>query len=404
MTADELRQASSDARKQRWAVPGSAHDRLVRWTKILLPARSASSIAVLALAPLDKKGDVSFILDKKKVQNAHERMRVEEARYTGIDDKGQRFLIAANNAIQRSSDVPIVDINGMFAQLDQPQGPLLIAREQRPLQSRYAEGRDRRAGAGRRRRRIPARDSRCHRRPEAAPACERGPGRGLHAARPVPGGPAERRSGQPHRGARWRCSLENRARGGQMMGVRSVGIILALSVAAAATAALAPGQQQQPVSALKGHNSNAPVDVTADRIEVQDRADRAIFAGNVHVTQAELKLDTPAADRRLFQRHGGGGDVQIRRLDAAGGVVVHSPSETAKGDFGIYDLDRKLITLIGNVQLTRGARTSSVEQRLVINLDSGRAVVDGGPPGVNRAAAGSPATSRSRRRTEADQR
>ena len=46
-------------------------------------------------------------------------------------------------------------------------------------------------------------------------------------------------------------------------------------------AAAAPG----PVSALKGHDSNAPVDVAADRIEVQDRADRAMFAGNVHVTQ-----------------------------------------------------------------------------------------------------------------------
>ena len=49
--------------------------------------------------------------------------------------------------------------------------------------------------------------------------------------------------------------------------------------------------------------------------------------------------------------------MQIQRLDAAGGVVVHSPSETAKGDFGIYDLDRKLITLIGNVQLTRGQQS-----------------------------------------------
>ena len=40
--------------------------------------------------------------------------------------------------------------------------------------------------------------------------------------------------------------------------------------------------------------------------------------------------------------------------------MVHSPSETAKGDFGIYDLDRKLITLIGNVQLTQ-RKTSSVD-------------------------------------------
>ena len=113
-------------RKQVGAVPGSAHDRLVRWSKIILPSAVGILIAVLALAPLGKKGDVSFILDKKKVENAHERMRVEEARYIGTDDKGQRFLIVANNAVQPSSDVPIVNIDGMFAQLDQPPAPLMI--------------------------------------------------------------------------------------------------------------------------------------------------------------------------------------------------------------------------------------------------------------------------------------
>ncbi len=121
-----MAEIASTRRKQVWAVPGSAHDRLVRWSKILLPSAVGVLIAVLTLAPLGKKGDVSFILDKKKVENAHERMRVEEARYTGTDDKGQRFLIVANNAIQPSSDVPIVNINGMFAQLDHPPAPLMI--------------------------------------------------------------------------------------------------------------------------------------------------------------------------------------------------------------------------------------------------------------------------------------
>lgn len=163
--------------------------------------------------------------------------------------------------------------------------------------------------------------------------------------------------------------------------VRSFGIILA-TAALAATTASAQIRQEQPVSALKGHNSNAPVDVTADRIEVQDRSDRAIFAGNVHVTQAELTLETPRLTVAYSGGQSGGNNVQIRRLDAAGGVVVKSPSETASGDFGIYDLDRKLITLIGNVQLSRqNDRVSGA--RLVIDLDSGRAVVDGGPPGVN---------------------
>jgi lipopolysaccharide export system protein LptA len=169
-----------------------------------------------------------------------------------------------------------------------------------------------------------------------------------------------------------------------MMVVRRSGIILAQLVAPAlavagltATAALAQ-QEREPISALKGHDSNAPVDVTADRIEVQDRADRAIFAGNVHAKQAELSLDTA----RLTVAYSSNGSVQIRRLDAAGGVVVRSPSETAKGDYGIYDLDRKLITLIGNVQLNRGQNQVN-GSRLVIDLDSGRAVIDGGPPGVN---------------------
>src|SRR6476620_1975096 len=116
--------------KQRWAVPGSAHDSLVQWSKIVLPSAVGVLIAVLALAPLDKKGDVSFILDKKKVQNAPERMRVESARYTGTDDKGQRFTMTANRAIQRTSDVPLVDISGMFAELALANGPLLIAANQ----------------------------------------------------------------------------------------------------------------------------------------------------------------------------------------------------------------------------------------------------------------------------------
>ena len=144
----------------------------------------------------------------------------------------------------------------------------------------------------------------------------------------------------------------------------------ALPVAAAAVA-------QEPVSALKGHNSDAPIDLTADRLEVQERADRAMFSGNVKVRQDELTLDTS----RLTVAYSSSGGVQIKRLDASGGVTVRSPSETARGTFGTYDLDRKLITLVGDVVLQREGSSIS-GQRLVIDLDSGRAIIDGGPAGV----------------------
>ena len=134
---------------------------------------------------------------------------------------------------------------------------------------------------------------------------------------------------------------------------------------------------QGAVSALKGHNANAPIDVASDRIEVQDRADRAVFSGNVKVRQAQLTLDT----QRLTLSYSSGDGVKINRLDASGGVVVRSPSENARGNFGVYDLDRKLITLIGAVQLNRGGSQIN-GQRMTIDLNSGRAVVDGGQAGI----------------------
>ena len=113
--------------KQRWAVPGGAHDRVVGWSKIALPMAVGVLIAILMLAPLDKRDDVSFILDKKKVDSAPERMRVEAARYTGSDDKGQLFTIRAERAIQRSSDVPLIDIAGMSARMSLANGPVSLA-------------------------------------------------------------------------------------------------------------------------------------------------------------------------------------------------------------------------------------------------------------------------------------
>ena len=149
---------------------------------------------------------------------------------------------------------------------------------------------------------------------------------------------------------------------------------------AAGTAALLGGglaQAQEGVSALKGHDSRAPVDVSADRAEAQDRSDRAIFAGNVVVRQGELTLRTA----RLTLAYSNNDGIDIDRIDASGGVTVVSPSETARGDFAVYDLNSGLITMVGNVRLERGGSYLN-GGRLTIDLDTGRAVMDGGAPGV----------------------
>ena len=113
--------------KRHWAEPGSRHDRVVRAVKFGLPILIVALVALLAISPFEQRGDVSFILDKDEVDKSRERMRVEQARYTGEDNKGQRFLIVADRAVQQSSNVPVVMIEGMRARLDLARGPLGIA-------------------------------------------------------------------------------------------------------------------------------------------------------------------------------------------------------------------------------------------------------------------------------------
>jgi len=129
----------------------------------------------------------------------------------------------------------------------------------------------------------------------------------------------------------------------------------------------------QGASGLKGHDSNAPVDVGADRIEVQDRANRAIFSGNVQARQGNMTLNSA----RLTVVYANGRDVQIQRLEASGGVTLRTPTETARSQYAIYDLGRGLVTMIGAVNLDQGSNHVQ-GGRLVLDLDTHRAVLDGG--------------------------
>ncbi|WP_265587531.1 LPS export ABC transporter periplasmic protein LptC [Sphingomicrobium arenosum] len=121
------------AQKRRWAEPGSRHDSLVRLAKWLLPAAFVAIFLVLTIAPFSNREENNFILDKTEVDQAEERMRVEKARYRGEDDEGRKFLIVANEAVQETSRVPIVNIAGMAARLDTEDGPVIV----RAPRSRY---------------------------------------------------------------------------------------------------------------------------------------------------------------------------------------------------------------------------------------------------------------------------
>ena len=115
--------------KRHWAAPGGFHDRLMDALKIGLPVVIGLLIAYLALAPLQKSREISFILDKNKVEVAKERMRIESARYQGLDEQGRPFTVSAASAVQETSQDPIVQIFGMRAGLRLDEGPATLQAE-----------------------------------------------------------------------------------------------------------------------------------------------------------------------------------------------------------------------------------------------------------------------------------
>lgn len=121
-----------DARR-RWAVPGSSHDRLVKTLRIVLPAAIGVLFAFMAIAPLTIASDMSFVLDKNKVQVAKERLRVTDALYRGQDSKGQPFSLHAGSAVQATSREPIVRMQDLSARLLMQSGPAVL----RANQARY---------------------------------------------------------------------------------------------------------------------------------------------------------------------------------------------------------------------------------------------------------------------------
>ncbi|MDF8333128.1 LptA/OstA family protein [Novosphingobium cyanobacteriorum] len=154
--------------------------------------------------------------------------------------------------------------------------------------------------------------------------------------------------------------------------IRKARPMRSLAIGFAASAALIAGAQHLAAQGIGAHNSNAPVNYAADRIELQDKANRVVLSGNVDITQAELNLRAA----RTTVAYTDTNELKIQRIDATGGVVVTRNNERASGDVAVYDFNSRIITMVGNVALRRGSDTLN-GGRLVIDLNTGISSVDG---------------------------
>jgi lipopolysaccharide export system protein LptA len=152
---------------------------------------------------------------------------------------------------------------------------------------------------------------------------------------------------------------------------------------------------QGPPNALQGFslNRDKPVHIEAATLEVRDKQKIATFSGNVHLIQGDTDMrcktliiyyeDDSSKPAVKAAEPGPGGQQQIKRLEAKGGVVVTQKDQTATGQSGIFDMKDNTVTLLGNVVMSQGQNVLMGE-RLTVNLTTGVSVVDDGKGGQGR--------------------
>jgi lipopolysaccharide export system protein LptA len=149
--------------------------------------------------------------------------------------------------------------------------------------------------------------------------------------------------------------------------IRTLTLVAALTampgLAAAQGAQVAFGSMQQ--------DTSAPVEVTADRLSVDQSDGTALYEGDVVIAQGDMRLAAPRVLVVYSEQAG-----RIDRLEATGGVTLVSGEEAAEAERADYDIESGTVTLSGDVLLTQGENALTAA-RMVVDLDTGTAQMSG---------------------------
>ncbi len=121
-----------------------------------------------------------------------------------------------------------------------------------------------------------------------------------------------------------------------------------------------------PAIAAEKDSSKEPIEITADELEVFRIENKAIFTGTVEAVQGDMKLNADKMTVFYAQNNNenskkntpaspsAGASNSIEKIKATGNVFLSTPTETAQGNYGDYDLNTKTIKLNEEVVLTKG--------------------------------------------------
>jgi len=145
-----------------------------------------------------------------------------------------------------------------------------------------------------------------------------------------------------------------------------------------------------------GGDSKEPIKIDADKLDVLDKDNKAIFTGNVVAVQGETTVRCSVMTVFYEGRGGGQGarggaapapaatpapaggqsnDSSIKKIDCAGPVTVVSKTQAATSDHAEFDRANNQVIMTGNVALNDGPNITRGD-KLVYNTQTGIANVE----------------------------
>lgn len=136
-------------------------------------------------------------------------------------------------------------------------------------------------------------------------------------------------------------------------------------------------QQKSPFGGFK-HDRNAPIEITANALEVRQSQQTAVFTGKVIAGQGTLRLTADRVEVKYDEKAKSDSETgAITNLKAKGDVFLSNGSETAQGSWAEYNLKTGMVRMGGDVVLTQG-KNAGRGSSLVVNLNTGVARLSGG--------------------------
>ncbi|MBL0317918.1 MAG: lipopolysaccharide transport periplasmic protein LptA [Alphaproteobacteria bacterium] len=133
-----------------------------------------------------------------------------------------------------------------------------------------------------------------------------------------------------------------------------------------------------PLALAAEKDSSKPVEINSDSLSVNQEKHLATFLGNVEAVQGSVIIRSEKMIVHYRDKKDNNDQSAVSLIEVIGKVFLTTEKETASGRQGEYNVDKKLVTLDGNVILTQGKNVIKGDH-LVYNMATGKSELTSAP-------------------------